>query len=75
VIEFDLVSALAGKAVVTRDGRPAVVAAVNLDAPPFNQVVGWVGPTPASWSRDGKMFQDKRIDSEWDIFMADETKG
>lgn len=66
---FDLVKALAGESVVTRDGQ-AVTQLTNFDA--FDSehcLVGVVCGTMVTWDKQGRYF-DERQESEYDLFMA-----
>ncbi len=60
--EFNLKDALAGKPVITRDGRPVKIAGYN----EFNNsLIGWVGSGVYQWTSGGQNIADKN-----DLFMA-----
>jgi hypothetical protein len=60
--DFNLKDALAGKPVVTRDGRPVKIAGCN----EFNNsLIGWVGSGVYQWTSGGQNIADKN-----DLFMA-----
>lgn len=77
---FNLSDALAGKPVVTRDGRPVKIAGYN---PDFNgnSLAAWMGApadkemnhaTVHAWNKDG--IYDVGIDHDFDLFMAPTTR-
>lgn len=71
---FNLQQALAGKSVVTRDGRPVKIAGYNPDGiPDKHQVVGWIVSKLCYWNVQGKCFDKPYIDYN-DLFMAYEKK-
>jgi hypothetical protein len=63
---FNLEDALAGKPVVTRDGRPVKIAGYNKDANMGGVLVGWAGVEPWYWSEMGASESDHITD----LFMA-----
>jgi hypothetical protein len=67
---FNLKEALAGKPVVTRDGRPVKIAGYNHEAESHNKILGWVDRTFISWYESG--IYDECIDNTHknDLFMA-----
>ena len=70
---FNLKEALAGKPVITRDGRPVKIAGYNPDAINSGEkLVGWVDGNIFSWFDDGASFYDK--ESSYDLFMASEKR-
>ena len=70
---FNLEEALAGKPVVTRDGRKVKIAGYNPEtSEEFDSVVGWADGGSRCWSEDGLYIPDG--DHECDLFMAPETK-
>jgi hypothetical protein len=62
--EFNLKDALAGKPVITRDGRPVKIAGCNEDR---NSLLGWIYGEVNQWTGGGKSY---KIDSTRDLFMA-----
>lgn len=69
---FNLQEALAGKPLVTRDGRPVKIAGYNPEAADNDMVVGWVDNLVETWSSEGKYIDSADVD--FDLFMAPETK-
>lgn len=69
---FNLEEALAGKPVVTRDGKPAKIVGHNPEAESHYALVGWVEKRVKSWSIEGKYVDN--IQHNTDLFMAPETK-
>ncbi len=63
---FNLNDALAGKPVITRDGRPVKIAGYDEDALPHNTLVGWIGKDAVYWNNSGKHVQYEAHD----LFMA-----
>jgi hypothetical protein len=62
VKDFNLKDALAGKPVITRDGRPVKIAGYS----EFNNsLIGWVGSGVYQWTSGGQNIADKN-----DLFMA-----
>ena len=60
--DFNLKDALAGKPVITRDGRPVKIAGYS----EFNNsLIGWVGSGVYQWTSGGQNIADKN-----DLFMA-----
>lgn len=53
----------------TRDGRKAIVAAVNLEAAKYSKAIGWIDGKPQAWSVSGCMYSTTKcasdIVSEW----------
>jgi hypothetical protein len=66
---FNLKEALAGKPVVTRDGRPVKIAGYNEEAYQYNKVAGWIKDFVMSWTETGR-FDSEEIQDEYDLFMA-----
>ena len=62
--DFNLKDALAGKPVITRDGRPVKIAGCNEDR---NSLLGWIYGEVNQWTGGGKSY---KIDSTYDLFMA-----
>lgn len=70
---FDLQAALAGKPVVTRDGRPVKIAGYNEDAANENiKILGWLPNGYNCWFDDGTCY--KSTDYDLDLFMAPEKR-
>lgn len=69
---FNLEEALAGKPVVTRDGRQARIAGYNKNALPTYSVVGWVGKGSLAWDKDGKIHDQE--ENSFDLFMSPQKK-
>jgi hypothetical protein len=63
---FNLKEALAGKPVVTRDGRPVKIAGYNPDAEKDSALIGWVGEHCDNWNKFGK----SEYDEDLNLFMA-----
>jgi hypothetical protein len=71
VKEFNLKDALAGKPVITRDGRPVKIAGYfGRNGQPYRDVVGWIGTDPDSWDLDGTHFAYGCDSCKDDLFMA-----
>lgn len=70
---FNLEEALAGKPVVTRDGRPVKIGGYNPDGCLSVKLIGWVGKNFCSWLPDGTS-SCFPVDSCLDLFMASEKK-
>jgi hypothetical protein len=66
---FNLEQALAGKPVVTRDGRPVKIAGYNPDADIEYKICGWVNGKVGSWRVDGLLSASIK-DAATDLFMA-----
>jgi len=64
--DFNLKDALAGKPVITRDGRPVKIAGYNPDAEKVEKIIGWKSGLSWGWSIDGH----DGIDDDSDLFMA-----
>ena len=60
--DFNLKDALAGKPVITRDGRPVKIAGYNEE---LNSLAGWVGSLVYNWTGGGKSHSESN-----DLFMA-----
>lgn len=71
--EFNLQDALAGKPVITRDGRPVKIAGYNEEAGPADKVIGWVGVECYSWREDGFLMYNQ-METVDDLFMAPEKR-
>ena len=69
---FNLQEALAGKPVVTRDGRKVKIAAYNPEAHKMHEIIGWADSGSRSWYKDGSF--DGTENHGADLFMAPETK-
>lgn len=69
---FDLTACIAGKPVVTRDGRPYKFAAYNPDAKTVSQLIGWLDREVFSHYPDGKYFLER--ETKDDLFMACEER-
>lgn len=69
---FNLQEALAGKKVITRDGRPVKIAGFDSDAEPSFEIVGWASGVAASWSIYGQYHNNGKSDA--DLFMVCRTK-
>ena len=69
---FNLEEALAGKPVVTRDGRKVKIAGYNPESADILMVVGWVDNLVETWSSEGRYTESG--DGGFDLFMAPETK-
>jgi hypothetical protein len=69
---FNLQDALAGKPVVTRDGRKVKIAGYNPDAAESEVVVGWADGWARGWCENGSYIKDRKHAA--DLFMACETK-
>jgi hypothetical protein len=70
---FNLQAALAGKPVVTRDGRPVKIAGYNEDSENlYWRLIGWINGTPSWWSLLGKAGTGD--ESSYDLFMATTTR-
>jgi hypothetical protein len=65
---FNLDECLAGKPVITRDGRTVKIAGYNEDAKESAQIVGWVKGVNFNWYKTGKYMRVD--DSDADLFMA-----
>lgn len=70
---FNLQEALAGKPVVTRDGRAVKIAGYNPEADEDFKIIGWISGIPQCWSENGTYF-DSCVNSNYELFMAPETK-
>lgn len=70
---FDLVKALAGESVVTRDGQ--AVTQLTHFAAPYSEhcLVGVVRGTMVTWDKQGCYF-DERQESDYDLFMASKKR-
>lgn len=69
---FNLQEALAGKPVVTRDGRPVKIAGYNPDARYCDKITGWVDNISRDWSNEGRYYISG--ESNFDLFMASEKR-
>ena len=65
---FNLEEALAGKQVVTRDGRPVRIAGYNLEAVDGFRLAAWIDGEALGWHEDGVFF--RRSESVYDLFMT-----
>lgn len=66
--EFDLVAAVNGKKVITRDGRQVIIAGYNATAVPCERVIGWIDGRLIAWHEDGNVHPDYAED-DYDLFM------
>jgi hypothetical protein len=66
--DFNLKDALAGKPVVTRDGRPVKIAGYNKDAKESARLIGWVKGSNLNWYEGGSYMG--AFVSNYDLFMA-----
>ena len=66
--DFNLKDALAGKPVITRDGRPVKIAGYNKDAKESARIIGWVKGSNLNWYEGGNYMGDAV--SNADLFMA-----
>jgi hypothetical protein len=66
---FNLEQALAGKPVVTRDGRPVKIAGYNPDAFDGKKVIGWVGKDAEMWQENGQYYGSVYA-CNFNLFMA-----
>jgi hypothetical protein len=66
--DFNLKDALAGKPVITRDGRPVKIAGYNPDAIESARIIGWVKGSNFNWYEGGKFMGDAVTNA--DLFMA-----
>ena len=69
---FNLEEALAGKPVVTRDGRSVKIAGYNPEAEKYETVIGWAHGLSKSWSDKGVYILE--TEHQLDLFMAPEAK-
>lgn len=70
---FDLQAALAGKPVVTRDGRAVKIAGYNVNAKEAEDaLLGWANDVPKQWNANGKWLSDS--ENPADLFMAPEKR-
>lgn len=69
--EFNLKKCIAGKPVVTRDGRAYKFGAYNPHAKIYDKVTGWIDGEVCCHSEKGKYYPDN--ESPYDLFMATET--
>lgn len=68
--EFDHNAAISGEPVITRDGRPVIIAAVNYGAIVDDEkVVGWVDGELVWWRLDGLLVDTS--ENPLDLFMRD----
>ena len=65
---FDLKEAMAGKPVVTRDGRGFLFGGFNPNAMENVQIVGWVSGNCEAYSNTGRYITGSESDN--DLFMA-----
>ncbi len=65
--EFNLKDALAGKPVITRDGRPVKIAGFNEDAIKTDVLIGWMNGEVIWWDVKGHYCNEQ---DERDLFMA-----
>jgi hypothetical protein len=70
---FNLDEALAGKPVITRDGRPVKIAGYNEDAFDGKKVIGWVGKDAEMWQESGQYYGSVYA-CNFDLFMAPTTR-
>lgn len=67
---FNLEKALAGEPVVTRDGRPVKIAAIDKVFVPHYVLIGWVNNMACTWYEAGVHSTNK----DFDLFMAEKQK-
>ena len=67
---FNLEQALAGKPVVTRDGRPVKIAGYNPDAKPQWKLAAWVDGNLDAWYTDGTQTGKSNMPTDSDLRMA-----
>jgi hypothetical protein len=67
---FNLQEALAGKPVVTRNGRPVKIAGYNPDAKPQWKLAAWVDGNLDAWYTDGTQTCNGNRLTDSDLFMA-----
>ena len=67
---FNLQEALAGKPVVTRDGRPVKIAGYNPDAKPQWKLAAWVDGNLDAWYTDGTQTGKINMPTDSDLRMA-----
>ncbi len=65
--KFNLQDALDGKPVITRDGRPVMIAYYNDEALKSDQIIGYINSSAWSWYKDGTMGKKP---NDADLFMA-----
>lgn len=71
---FDLKKALAGKKVVTRDGRVVSGITHNVNARTY-KVCAWIDRIPYTYTEEGVFDVGRKETSLLDLFMADNQKG
>lgn len=72
---FNLEEALAGKPVVTRDGRSVKITGYNEEARDDFQIAGWLEGIVRGWGKDGRYTPNGGPD-DYDLFMTPEkTEG
>lgn len=64
---FNLEEALAGKPVVTRTGKPVILAGYNPNVNENAKLAGWIGDIVKAWREDGSYIPTA---SDLDLFMA-----
>jgi hypothetical protein len=67
---FNLDEALAGKPVITRNGKPFTMAGYNEKARDGQNIAGWVDGTLMCWHHDGSYSTQFYDTHEYDLFMA-----
>ena len=65
---FKLTEAMQGKQVITRDGRPVLIAGSNPNAEKDHEVIGWVNGIGYNWSLLGLFYTGH--ETCIDLFMA-----
>ncbi len=64
--DFNLKDALAGKPVITRDGRPVKIAGYNPDVIESQRIAAWIGDFICDYGENGKRYSY----TNYDLFMA-----
>jgi hypothetical protein len=67
--DFNLKDALAGKPVITRDGRPVEISSHNPLSKSGRVLIGWVDNEPYTWLINGCNTMND-TESDGDLFMA-----
>ena len=70
---FDIDEVLQGKQAITRDGRPAVIAACLTEAKKGQQVIGWLSNRSCSWNIDGT-YDINGYTNEKDLFIKQDVQ-
>lgn len=69
-VQFDIISALEGADIVTRDGRKVVFGGYNALAQPSERICGWINNRLMAWCEDGNVHPDYSED-DYDLFMLE----